>query len=117
MSEPNDSVICQCGEHQPMDLFKEEGVWILLCHTCERTDYDVSKETLIKRWNESKDQLSQPTQLDTEILDGVERWARNLNGRVHQVIGRSLSEEERLNIVSHFASYLDTISDKCDPVC
>ena len=114
MPEQYTQVLCGCGEHQPIDIFKEHGMWIALCHTCEKTDYDPSRYNLIKRWEQSvinsKNSVHVSDSIHTEIQEGMERWIRNIHSIWVKEYGQPMLEDDQIDLVAMFAGYLEDIS-------
>lgn len=105
-------VNCICGEpHINLDLFRETGVYIILCHQCDRMEHSSeSKQKVVERWNKGiekdKNSINQNVTYKNELYDGMSRWAYNISAEWYNEHGQPMGKEDIEDIISLFATHL-----------
>ena len=103
---------CPCGEpHMNIDVFKENGTWIALCHECDRLEYSANKYRAISKWNENiekeRNSINPHITLKSEIYEGLSRWVHNVCVRWHKEYGVPMNDEELEEIISLFVLQIE----------
>jgi hypothetical protein len=112
-NEKVNAVNCICGEpHMSLDVFKENGTWIILCHTCDRLEYSSgSRDRAVTKWNDNIDkehnQIDPHVTLKGEMYDGMQRWIHNVVARWYKEYGTPMNEEEIEDLISLFVLQLE----------
>jgi len=106
-------VNCICGEpHLCLDIFKENGVWVCMCDSCDRLVYSHgNKKTVIEKWNEmiskEKNSIGSTDSIGTDIQRGVMLLAYNIIANWKNEYQKPMSDDMINDIVGLFAETLD----------
>lgn len=106
-------ISCLCQNHwKNLDVFKESGAWIIVCHECDRLEYSEHKARTIIKWNENtekdRNRIGEShVTLKNEIYEGMHRWIHNMVVRWKKEYGQPMTENEIEDLESLFILQLE----------
>jgi hypothetical protein len=110
---------CVCKNHPDnLDIFKEEGTWIILCHECDCMTYsEISKDDAINEWNDiiesEKDSIHKSNiDFNNEMHESMYRWIYNISVRWKKENGNYMTSLDMEEMYELFSFQLEDINNK-----